>query len=480
MTDDSPTPTDDGEPTADDSIQETHPSGSGMWPASRRGILAALGGLGLLGGASILTGSGGARAADVVRSDGPWRVEVDDETGLRLEPPQRVTIEDDTFTGSGNLVVGHLNAIDDGVAGATVTGGGVDDHDDADTGGNTVHSHFGTISGGTNNVAGREGSPDEGTSATIGGGSRNESTAHGSTIAGGISNEATGIRSAVGGGINNEATGTSTTVGGGIGNHADGKFATVAGGGGNSATAKYAGTAAGRGNHATGEAATIAGGHKNSARATWATVGGGYYNKAHGYGATVPGGSDNVADGAYAFATGYHAETNGHDGAFVVADSSDEPHEATGDDAAFFQMPIHAPAFNTTSTRTAKTDVEPVDTGEVLDGVRDLDVNSWVFEDGDDRHLGPMAEDFEATFELGGDAESIASVDADGVALAAIQELADELEAATERVAELEDELAAKDDRIDELESRLAAIEDELGAEGTVDEENGERAQASP
>lgn len=479
MTDDSSTPADSAESDPDESTDKTRTSRATGAP-SRRGILAALGGLGLLGGFSALTGSGGARSRDVVRSDDAWHVDVDGETGLRLEPPRRIAVEDEEFTGSGNLVVGHLNEIDDGVAAATVTGGGVYDHDDAEAKGNRVHSHFGTISGGTNNVAGREGVLDEGTAATVGGGVRNESSAHGATIAGGISNEATGIRSAVGGGINNEAEGTSTTVGGGIGNHANGDYATVGGGGGNSATATYAGTAAGRGNHATAEATTIAGGHKNSARAKWATAGGGYYNKAHGYASVIPGGSDNVADGEYSFATGYHAETNGHDGAFVVADSSDEHHEATRDDAAFFQMPIHAPAFNTTSTRTAKTDVEPVDTGDVLEGVRELDVRSWVFEGGDARHLGPMAEDFEETFALGGDDESIASVDADGVALAAIQELAAELGDATDRVDDLETEVEARDDRIDELESRLAAIEDELGADRALDDETGERAQASP
>ena len=44
-------------------------------------------------------------------------------------------------------------------------------------------------------------------------------------------------------------------------------------------------------------------------------------------------------------------------------------------------------------------------------------------------HLGPMAEDFKAAFDLAGDGKSIATVDADGVALAAIQGLNQKLEA---------------------------------------------------
>ena len=65
------------------------------------------------------------------------------------------------------------------------------------------------------------------------------------------------------------------------------------------------------------------------------------------------------------------------------------------------------------------------------------------------RHLGPMAQDFHAAFELGEGERTITTVDADGVALAAIQGLNAKLEA----------ELKAKDGRIADLERRLAGIE---------------------
>ncbi len=50
---------------------------------------------------------------------------------------------------------------------------------------------------------------------------------------------------------------------------------------------------------------------------------------------------------------------------------------------------------------------------------------TWNYKTQDDsiRHLGPMAQDFRAAFELGEDEKHISTVDADGVALAAIQEL---------------------------------------------------------
>jgi len=45
------------------------------------------------------------------------------------------------------------------------------------------------------------------------------------------------------------------------------------------------------------------------------------------------------------------------------------------------------------------------------------------------RHLGPMAQDFKAAFNLGESDTGITTVDADGVALAAIQGLGQKVEA---------------------------------------------------
>ena len=72
----------------------------------------------------------------------------------------------------------------------------------------------------------------------------------------------------------------------------------------------------------------------------------------------------------------------------------------------------------------------------------------------DIRHFGPMAQDFHAAFGLGESDRTITTVDADGVALAAIQGLN----------AKLEEELKAKNARISELERRLEGIEKRLAA----------------
>lgn len=92
-------------------------------------------------------------------------------------------------------------------------------------------------------------------------------------------------------------------------------------------------------------------------------------------------------------------------------------------------MPVHSPAFYTTSARASKTDIEPVDPGEVLHGVEALSICSWELDaDSDDsRHVGPMAGEFANQFDLGGEG-SIATVDADGIAFAAIQGLSERLD----------------------------------------------------
>ena len=153
-----------------------------------------------------------------------------------------------------------------------------------------------------------------------------------------------------------------------------------------------------------------------------------------------------------------------HPGAVVIGDSTAAEIGSRGPDEVRSQMPIYAPAFHTTSTQAAKTDVEPVDCEAILDGVRSLPIYRWQFSDLDDGdHVGPMAEDFHDRFELDQSGETIASVDADGIAMAAIQGLLDRYESTRER---LEDDLKARRERVAALESRLEALETEMIGDG--------------
>lgn len=187
-----------------------------------------------------------------------------------------------------------------------------------------------------------------------------------------------------------------------------------------------------------------------------ATVSGGTENSASGERATVAGGYQNVSSGRSSFAVGQRAHAI-HDGAVVFGDATSTDIFSAGSNEVRSQMPIYAPSFNTTSARAAKTAVEPVSPESILEKVTELPISTWEFTEGESgRHLGPMADAFHEQFGLGTSAESIASVDADGVAFAAIQALASAL-AANER------EITALKSRITTLESTTSEreIEDE-------------------
>jgi len=113
---------------------------------------------------------------------------------------------------------------------------------------------------------------------------------------------------------------------------------------------------------------------------------------------------------------------------------------------------VSAQSFNTTSDRNLKEKFVPVDSLKVLARVANLPISSWNFKNDSTRHIGPMAQDFYATFNVGPDDKHIATVDEGGVALAAIQGLNQKLD---EKDAELQ-QLKSQNES---LEKRLADLE---------------------
>lgn len=106
------------------------------------------------------------------------------------------------------------------------------------------------------------------------------------------------------------------------------------------------------------------------------------------------------------------------------------------------------------SDRNLKEGFRPVDADAVLEGVVSLPITGWRYRD-DPRaapHVGPMAQDFHATFGVGVDDRFIAQVDGDGVALLAIQAL-------ERRVAALVEEDVALRGELERLRRRLDAAE---------------------
>ena len=108
--------------------------------------------------------------------------------------------------------------------------------------------------------------------------------------------------------------------------------------------------------------------------------------------------------------------------------------------------------LSTGSSRTLKTGIEPINGTALLEKVLSLPLYHWRYKSSpaQERHVGPMAEDFRQIFQLGQDDKSLAPGDLAGVTLGAVQALA-------RKVAERDADIAAIKARISLLEAQVAA-----------------------
>jgi hypothetical protein len=115
-------------------------------------------------------------------------------------------------------------------------------------------------------------------------------------------------------------------------------------------------------------------------------------------------------------------------------------------------------SFSAGSDVNMKTSLMPVDPHDTLEKVAQLPVTTWSFKDdpSGSNHLGPSAQDFYQTFDVGHDDRHIAPLDAAGVALAAIQGLNTKLET-TDSVRQRHDEDLAAENAV--LAARLEDVE---------------------
>lgn len=311
---------------------------------------------------------------------------------------ERVWLAQPMPSGSVNIVAGaNSNAVTSGSYAGTVSGGAM----------NLVTDNYGVVGGGTSNQAGN-----------------NDAFNSDSAIA------------TVAGGENNKATGTWSAIGGGKGNTAGGQYSAVSGGNLNTASGQYG---------------AVGGGKASNASGSSATVGGGWYNTASGMHSTVPGGANNTAAGYKSFAAGNRAKAN-HSGSFVFSDDTETDVASTGNGQFIVRAyggiwlgktstpSILSGRFINTSTgaylsdggtwgnasdRALKENFASVDGEDVLRKLASLPVATWNYraERDDVRHIGPTSQDFARAFGLGDGDKTIATVDADGVALSAIQAL---------------------------------------------------------
>ncbi len=105
---------------------------------------------------------------------------------------------------------------------------------------------------------------------------------------------------------------------------------------------------------------------------------------------------------------------------------------------------------NNCSDRNVKQDFAPVNPSRILEEVTHLPLSEWSYKvDAKTRHIGPMAQDFYAAFNIGTDDKHIAPIDEAGVMLAAVQGLNQKL---TEELKRREAENAKLNQRLEALE----------------------------
>jgi Chaperone of endosialidase len=98
-----------------------------------------------------------------------------------------------------------------------------------------------------------------------------------------------------------------------------------------------------------------------------------------------------------------------------------------------------------TSDRAVKSDFHRINPKSVLAKLVSLPVTSWAYNNEKSsgvRHIGPVAQDFKKAFEVGYDDKSISTVDAQGVAFAAIKGLHEIVKEKDAEIAKLKSDLA--------------------------------------
>jgi hypothetical protein len=127
-----------------------------------------------------------------------------------------------------------------------------------------------------------------------------------------------------------------------------------------------------------------------------------------------------------------------------------------------FRGSVTATGFHTDSSRTLKTDIVALDPQAVLQQVLSLPVSEWRYkQDESTRHIGPMAEDFQAVFGLG-NGQTVPLSDATGLALASVQGLHQQIAERDEIIARLEQRLAALEAQNAQLSQGLSQANAEL------------------
>lgn len=175
---------------------------------------------------------------------------------------------------------------------------------------------------------------------------------------------------------------------------------------------------------------------------------------------TIPGGQLNAATNR-ALAAGTRAKAN-HQGSFVWGDSTGSDVTSSADNeftarasggyrlftdsslSAGVSLAAGGTAWAVISDRNAKKDFVGINAVEILEKLASMPITQWHYKWENAMttpHIGPMAQDFKAAFYPGTDDKSITTLEADGVAFAAIQGLNQKLQQKETEITELKQRL---------------------------------------
>ncbi|HXO22534.1 MAG TPA: tail fiber domain-containing protein [Thermoanaerobaculia bacterium] len=126
-------------------------------------------------------------------------------------------------------------------------------------------------------------------------------------------------------------------------------------------------------------------------------------------------------------------------------------------------MTISGTTYNTGSSREIKENFSVVSPVDILQKVVNMPLTAWNLKaEPRERHIGPIAEDWWATFGLGMDDKHVSMTDVGGVALAAIKGLHQVVREKDASIAKLQETVDGLQKQNSELAGRLAVIEQML------------------
>lgn len=287
--------------------------------------------------------------------------------------------------------------------------------------------------------------------SSIIGGLGNRANKRGAGVFGGYINRAMWDYSAITGGYENTTFGSVSFIGGGQQNYVGGNRSAIIGGAADTVQGISSIILAGEFNYSSGNNSSIIGGSHN-------------YNAGQ-YGHIIGGAYDTLGSGAsgtMVFGTNVYLNSGSRVGFF----ESENPGYLginRDDNDGGISYPIHVGtttsdgngAHLTTggvwtngSSREFKTDFIPIDRQSLFSSISRLQIDSWNFRESDEKHIGPIAEEFVEEFDVGTTREDgsrenqyLSSGDVAGVALLGVQELITENNELRKAVEELRREI---------------------------------------